>query len=70
MLRAESPEQASALAKDVAAEKGWTRLGDSASAMGTASVDDIRGAGFDVIHEPTNTWGESTPGSFARNVAG
>ena len=59
LLRAESPEEAARLAKDVAQKKGWTRLATDAETMGSATAADIRAAGFDVIHDPTSTWGEA-----------
>jgi len=59
LLRADTPELAAELAKDVAAKKGWSRMADAAETMGTAKVGDIRAAGFDVIHDPTDTWGQA-----------
>jgi RHS repeat-associated protein len=59
VLRAESAEAASQMAKDVAKEKGWSKLGTAAETMGSAKVSDIRAAGFDVIHDPTATWGDA-----------
>ena len=59
LLRAESPEEAAHLAKDVAQKQGWTRMATAAETMGSATAADIRAAGFDVIHDPTATWGEA-----------
>ncbi len=59
LLRAESAEEAAALAKGVANEKGWSRMATAAETMGTTTAADIRAAGFDVVHDPTATWGEA-----------
>jgi RHS repeat-associated protein len=59
MLRAASPEEASSLAKKVAREQRWTRMETAAETMGTATVADIRSAGFDVIHDPTANVGDA-----------
>ncbi|WP_342381549.1 DUF6531 domain-containing protein [Myxococcus stipitatus] len=58
LLQASSAEEASALAKKVAGEKGWSKMATAAETMGSAKVSDIRAAGFDVIHDCTDTWGE------------
>src|SRR5581483_1716858 len=48
-IRAESPEEAARLAKEVANEHGWSRMATAAETMGSATAADIRSAGFDVI---------------------
>jgi len=58
LLRAQSPEHATAMVRNVARRKGWSKMEKNAGSMGTARVADIRDAGFDVIHDPTDTWGD------------
>jgi RHS repeat-associated protein len=56
VLRVETPQEAAKIMRD--AFPGATRLHEATKTIGTATAADIRRAGFDVIHDPTKSFGE------------